>query len=186
MSKVHDRKGFSQSVEMVSSANETKTRQWLVGDKDCAKQTWCMGRSVARFTFAFSVVLDRQVSSEVLCNTASGTFMVAGDPCCGGLAYSSSAFFLNQSLHSSEIATFQTRNSHDPRSLITPLYVSEKSTSVDMETCSHQCHLESKSLNSVSPKQTFPVPGIAPEVKAWVKVFSHGPTATPALMTWQS
>ena len=92
--------------------------------------------------------------------------MVAGDPCCGGVAYNGYAFFLSQSLHSLEIKTFQTRNAHGPRSLITPLYVLGKSTSCDMETCSHRRHLESKSFNSVSPKQTFPVPGIAPAVKA--------------------
>ena len=34
------------------------------------------------------------------------------------------AFFLSQLLHSLEITTFQTRNAHDPRSLITPLCVS--------------------------------------------------------------
>ena len=53
VSKVHDHKGFSQSVELVSSAN-AKTRQWLAGEEDCAKQTWCMGRSVARFTWLSS------------------------------------------------------------------------------------------------------------------------------------
>ena len=92
--------------------------------------------------------------------------MIAGDPCCGEVAYNSYPFFLNQSLHSLEIATFQTRNATNPRSLITPLCVSEKSKSCDMKTCSHRPHLESKSFNFVSPKQTFSVPGIAPAVKA--------------------
>ena len=41
VSKVHDSKGFSQSVELVSSRNG-KTRQWLAGDEDGANQTWCM------------------------------------------------------------------------------------------------------------------------------------------------
>ena len=92
--------------------------------------------------------------------------MVAGDPCFGGVANNSYAFFLNQSLHSLEITTFQTQNAYDPRTLITPLCLSEKCTSCDLETCSHQRHLESKSFNSVSPKQTFPVPGMTPAVKA--------------------
>ena len=92
--------------------------------------------------------------------------MVAGDPCYGGVAYNSYAFFPNQSLRSLEITAFQTQNAHDPKSLITPLCVSEKSTSCDMETCSSRRHLESQSFNSVSPKQTFPVPGIGPAVKA--------------------
>ena len=85
--------------------------------------------------------------------------MVVDDPCCRGVAYNSYTFFLNQSLHSLEITTFQTRNAHDPRSLITPLCVSEKSTSCDMETSGHPN----------PPKQTFPVPGIAPAVKAYVR-----------------
>ena len=52
VSPVHDRKGVSQSVELVSTAN-AKTRQWLAGDEDCANQTWCMGQPVPRFTLAF-------------------------------------------------------------------------------------------------------------------------------------
>ena len=92
--------------------------------------------------------------------------MVAGDPCCGGVACNSYSFFLDQSLHSLEITTLQTRNAHDPRSIITPLCVSDKSTSCDMGTRSHRRHLDPKSFISVSPEQTFPVPGIAPAVKA--------------------
>ena len=99
--------------------------------------------------------------------------MVAGDPCCGGVACNSYAFFLDQSLHSSEITTFQTRSAHEPRSINTQLCVSEKFTSCDMETCSQRRHLESKSFNSLSPEQTFPVPGIAPAVKAEVENTNH-------------
>ena len=109
--------------------------------------------------------------------------MVAGDALCGGVAYNSYAFFLNQSLHSLEITAFQTRNAHDPRSLITPLCVSEKATSCDMETCSHRRHLESKSLNSVSPKQTFPLPGIATAVQAYVQGFEPTTPSSGGRMT---
>ena len=83
--------------------------------------------------------------------------MVAGYPCCGGVAYNSYAFFLYKSLHFLEITTLQTRNAHNPSSVINLLCVSEKFTSCDMQTCSHRRHLESNFLNSVSPKQTFQV-----------------------------
>ena len=65
VSKVHDREVLSQGVELVSSAN-AKTRQWLAGDEDWVNQTWCMERSVARFTLAFRFIRRFSVTQRVV------------------------------------------------------------------------------------------------------------------------